>query len=51
MYDSSQTDIVNIFAGKEGWGDGSYLCMHIERGRELVIDENLGRKGDEKEGA
>ena len=50
MYDSSQTDIVNIFAGKEGW-EGWVLFMHIERGRELVIDENLGRKGDEKEGA
>ena len=50
MYDSSQTDIVNIFAGKEGWG-GRVLSMHIERGRELVLDKNLGRKGDEKEGA
>ena len=43
MYDSAQTNIVNILAGKErreGWAD---LFMHMERGKETVIDENLHR--------
>ena len=32
MYDSAQTNIINIFAGKRGGGRD--LFMHIERGRE-----------------
>ena len=44
MYDSAQTNIVNIFAGKERReGGGRDLFMHMERGRETVIDENLHR--------
>ena len=35
MYDSSQTDIVNIFAGKEGWGTG----LIYGKGREMVKDK------------
>ena len=41
MYDSEQTNIVNIFAGKERRGGD--LFMHMERRRETVIDENLQR--------
>ena len=43
MYDSAQTNIVNIFAGKERREGGRDLFMHMERGRETVIDENLHR--------
>ena len=27
MYDSAQTNIINIFAGKRGGGGGTYLCI------------------------
>ena len=37
MYDSAQTNIINIFASKRGGGRD--LFMHIERGRETVIDD------------
>ena len=36
MYDSAQTNIINIFAGKRG---GGMDLLHIERGRETVIDD------------
>ena len=36
MYDSAQTNIINIFAGKRGGGRD--LFMHIERGREQGKD-------------
>ena len=37
MYDSAQTNIINIFAGKRGGGRD--LFMHIEREIETVIDD------------
>ena len=37
MYDSAQTNIINIFASKRGGGRD--LFMHIERGIETVIDD------------